>query len=104
MFDRTNKRQRHRLIGNNVIEPIDLDAKFTDFRIRGAVLELVTGDRQLHPRERNQRKPGGSRQPFSRNLLFFFLKHGFPPSMRGRNLDKVFDPVNRSGFPLSRPT
>ena len=49
--------QGGRQCGNNVVEPVYLDAKFADIRVVGAVFELVSRNCQLHPRERQQREP-----------------------------------------------
>ena len=61
MAGRAQQRQGNRLLGYNIIEPVNLDTGVAEIRVGGTVLELVAGNGQLHPRERNQRKPRGPR-------------------------------------------
>ena len=45
------------ITNGDIVQPLQLHAGIAHVRIGGTLLELVTSDRQLHPRERYQRQP-----------------------------------------------
>ncbi len=60
MSGRQQDLQRIGRPGDTVVEPIELHANIAGLGNRGAVLNMVTGESELHPRERDQRQPGPS--------------------------------------------
>ena len=47
MAGRAQQRQGDRLLGYNIIEPVNLDTGVAEIRVGGTVLELVAGNGQL---------------------------------------------------------
>jgi len=64
------------LFGNGVVNPVQLDTDVAGIReIRRNVVELVARQRQLQPRERQQRKPGGPAQRFLVERIVVLVQH-----------------------------
>lgn len=59
-----------------VIESFELDAGIAGVGVDCAMLELVSGERELHPGESYQRNPGGAPKPFWSTLFSWLIEHG----------------------------
>jgi hypothetical protein len=68
--------QAVRLIGGNVVDPVQLDTDVTGIcRKRRNVVELVSGERHLQPRKREQREPGSFPQSLRTRRLIALVCH-----------------------------
>lgn len=92
-------RYRPMMARDSIVAAVELDADLAGIcEIGGEMLELVPGNRQLHPSKRKQCKPGGLAQLQWMTPVTVVVFHQIPPLSNNLNIGVQCDSFNCSRF------